>query len=92
MSRAKVIAAIKAAGCDYALEVTWRGWAIVLEAPPGKWFVSSSCSVDCSVWGHGRPDWPLALREVKGIIEQGFCDALEDEADAEDLDPESRPE
>lgn len=79
MTRAKVVAAIKAAGCDCEITVNWRGWSIVIDAPEGKWLRSSGCGVDCSVWGHGRPDWRLALREVEAIIGAGFTDAVEDE-------------
>jgi len=82
MSRARVIAAIKAAGCDYEIDIHARAWRIVIDAPPGKWFVSSACSVDCSVWGYGQPEWDLALREVNHIIAQGFSDALDDEEEA----------
>jgi hypothetical protein len=82
MSRAKVVAALEAAGCEYTIETYSRAWSIVIDAPAGKWLYSSGCGVDCSVWGYGRPDWRLALREVQAIIAQGFIDA-DDADDAE---------
>jgi hypothetical protein len=94
VSRAKIVAALEAAGCEYTIETYsraprgWATWAIVIDAPAGKWLISSGCGVDCSVLGYGRPDWRLALREVEEILAQGFIDA-DDDDDADDDESEA---
>ena len=79
MTRAQVVAAIKAAGCSCDISVGSFGWSIVIDAPDGAEFCSSGCAVDSSIWGHGRPDWRLALREVERIIADGFVDSPNNE-------------
>ena len=78
MSRAKAIRAkIEAAECKIEIDIRPAAWRIVLDAPPGKWFRTSCCPVECSVWAYGQMEWDLAEREIDHILAQGFTGALD---------------
>jgi hypothetical protein len=79
ITKATVTTAVRKAGCSCDIEVTRDSWNVYLDAPKGKGFATSGCGVDASVWGYGKPDWALALEQIKAIFAEGFIDYEVDE-------------
>jgi hypothetical protein len=77
----KMIAYAEQHGCSLEIDDSGSTWEITLEAPEGKTFKSSGCSIDSGITGHGyintkgnKVDWQKAYNDVVEIISYGFYD------------------
>lgn len=77
----KMIAYAQQHGCTLEINNSGACWEFTLEAPEGKIFLSSGCSIDSGIEGHGcintknnKFDWDKSYNDLVEIISYGFAD------------------
>ena len=77
----KMIAYAAQHGCTLEIDSCGSTWDITMEAPEGKIFKSSGCTIDSGITGHGcintksnKFDWQQSYNDVIEIISYGFAD------------------
>lgn len=83
MRVSRSVARRHAASLGLHLSAHWSGlsWDLTLEAPPGKLFAGSDCTIDCSInnaygWDplQKQTDWTPILRAIAVIHADGYVD------------------